>query len=84
MSTFSDVNKNDKLFTEIAIRLVGFDENGIPFSFGTAFVIRPYLLVTARHVVDTFISKSKRIDRNREVDLTFWAIQIEWEKGEHN
>lgn len=84
MPMFSDVNKDDKLFSEMALRLVGFDKSGVPFSFGTAFVIQPYLLVTAWHVVEEFISKSNRTDEKGEVKLTFWAIQIEWGNNDHN
>ena len=84
MPNFDDVNKEDKLFSEIALRLVGFGEDGIPFSFGTAFVLQPFLLVTARHVVEEFISRSKPTRKNNQFELTFWAIQIEWINGEHN
>jgi len=84
MPTFTDVNKDDKLFTEIALRLVGISESGIPFSFGTAFVIRPNLFVTAKHVVEEFILNSKTTNKKGELKLTFWAIQIEWENGLHN
>lgn len=83
MPKFSAVNKEDRLFTEMALRLVGFGRDGIPFSFGTAFVIRPYLLVTARHVVEEFISNSHLTEKNNELEITFWAIQIEWVAGEH-
>jgi len=81
---FTDVNKDDKLFTELALRLVSFDDKGVPFSFGTAFVIQPYLLVTARHVVEAFISKGRATINKNEVKLTFWSIQIEWSNGKHN
>ena len=84
MPSFSGVNKDDKLFTEMAIRLVGIGEDGVPFSFGTAFVIRPYLLVTAKHVLEEFIAKSQPTDQNGVLSLTFWAMQIEWADGEHN
>jgi hypothetical protein len=83
MPEFTEVNKHDKLFSEMALRLVGFDKAGLPFSFGTAFVIQPYLLVTARHVVEAFISSGTITKNKNEVELTFWAIQIEWDKGNH-
>lgn len=84
MPEFTNVKKDDKYFTEIALRLVGFGTDGMPFSFGTAFVIQPYLLVTARHVVEAFIANGSTTENKNEIKLTFWAIQIEWVNGEHN
>lgn len=84
MPNFTNVNKGDKYFTEIALRLVGFGADGMPFSFGTAFVIQPHLLVTARHVVEAFIKNGRSTKNNNEIQLTFWAIQIEWINGTHN
>lgn len=75
---FKEVNKEDKFFSEIAIRLIGYGDDGVPYSFGTAFVLRPSLLVTARHVLEEFIKRSKKTEDSNELELTFWAIQIEW------
>lgn len=84
MPEFTEINKSDALFTELALRLVGFDNKGVPFSFGTAFVIQPYLLVTAKHVVEEFMLKGKSTGNENEFKLTFWAIQVEWVNAEHN
>jgi hypothetical protein len=84
MPEIIEVSKDDKLITEIALRLVGFDDKGVPFSFGTAFVIEPYLLVTARHVVEAFISKGRVMGNKSNLELMFWAIQVEWNNGIHN
>jgi len=83
LSLFREVPKSDKLFSEIALRLVGMDGKGEAFSFGTAFVLLPHLLVTARHVIEEFIRRGNRKPNSPEVALTFWAIQIAWKVNEH-
>lgn len=83
MPSFREVPKSDKLFSEIALRLVGMDGKGEAFSFGTAFVLLPHLLVTAKHVIEEFIRRGDRKTNSPEVSLTFWAIQIEWKGDQH-
>jgi len=83
LSEFKGVNPGDKYFSELMLRLVGFDKEGVPCSFGTAFVLRSYLLVTARHVVEEFLKRATPDDSPYEFSFTFWAIQIEWRGEEH-
>jgi hypothetical protein len=75
--------RDDKLVSEFLFRLIGIDETGNISSFGTAFAFLPYLLITAKHVLDEF-AKSHGGWSEGEVRLTFWAVQIEWKNGEHN
>ena len=59
------------------------DGKGQAFSFGTAFVMLPHLLVTAKHVIEEFIRRGDRKPNSTEVSLTIWAIQIEWKGDKH-
>lgn len=75
--------RDDKLASELLFRLIAMDGKGNIVSFGTAFALHPYLLVTAKHVLDEFAKQSGGGWVNGEIVLTFWAAQIEWRNVEH-
>lgn len=87
MPEFKQILPNeDKYGSELALRLIGFDREGMPCSFGTAFVLRPHLLVTARHVIEEFVKRAKPNGAPGHFKFTFWSVQIEWkaEQAQYN
>lgn len=84
MVDFRPVPSNDNFFSEIVVRLIAIDQNGKIYSFGTAFVFQPYLVLTAKHVIEEFFKLDPRIYQGKEVSFNFWAVQVTWEGSEHN
>lgn len=74
----------DKLTSEVVFRLLAMDGKGNINSFGSAFALHPYLLATAKHVVDEFTKGLGGGWATGVVELTFWAVQIQWKGDQHN
>ena len=84
MPDLRPVPPSDHLFSELVVRLIAIDKAGGLHSFGTAFIFQPYLVLTAKHVIEEFLKLDHAIYKGEEVSFNFWAIQIAWEGQEHN
>jgi hypothetical protein len=78
------VPPSDHLFSELVVRLIAIDKTGGLHSFGTGFIFQPYLVLTAKHVIEEFLKLDPAIYKGKEVSFNFWAVQIAWEGQEHN
>ena len=83
MPNFRPVLLSDLLFSELVVRLIAIDKRGGLHSFGTAFIIHPYLALTAKHVIEEFLNLDPSIYEGKKVSFNFWAIQIAWDENEH-
>ena len=84
MAEFRPVPKSDHLFSELVVRLIAIGPDGKLFVFGTAFIIQPWLALTAKHVVQEYLKLDPGIYQGKEVNFNFWAIQVVWDGTEHN
>jgi hypothetical protein len=81
---FRPVRPDDHFFSELVVRLIAIDQGGHIYSFGTAFIFQPYLVLTAKHVIEEFFKLDPGIYQGKEVSFNFWAIQVVWDGSEHN
>lgn len=84
MTDFRPVNPEDRYFSELVVRLIAIDQNAGLHYFGTAFIFQPYLVLTAKHVVEEFLKLDPSVYNDKKVSFNLWAIQVVWEGSEHN
>jgi hypothetical protein len=84
MADFRTIHHDNQYFSELIVRLIAIDQNGQLHSFGTAFIFQPYLILTAKHVIEEFFKLDTSVYQNEPVSFNFWAIQVVKEGSEHN